>query len=175
MDKDLDRCFAMAAEMQSSVDENGLGRPSRQHDVEPLTLFDALVTDDVLREATRALFEDGHFAQSVRQGFVCLDNAVRNRTGSDRTGSSLMNWAFSADNPRLKLNLAQSMSDRDEQRGYMQLYAGAMLGVRNPRTHEASITDDVDSAIELLVLANHLMRRLGSARLSCPKASDAVG
>ena len=146
------------------ADEHGVGRLAREVG-DRLALFDALVTQGDLRAATRSLFKDGHYAESVRQGFVCLDNAVRTKAASDLTGDKLMRWAFSANNPRLKLNRVRSVSEHDEQRGYMELYAGAMTGIRNPRAHEVAIKDDTETTIELLALANHLMRRLDAATL----------
>ena len=74
-----------------------------------------------------------------------------------------MRTAFSANSPILLLNSSLSKSDRNEQLGYMDLYAGAMTGVRNPRAHEHDMEDDPQMALELLVLANHLIRKLKSA------------
>ena len=160
LDEDLNRWFTTAINIQTSIDASGLGtRTDHDH----LALFDALVTHGKLRKATRKLFKDGHFTESVRQGFICLDNAVQSRTSSDRTGNRLMRWAFSADNPRLKLNCLKSGSDRNEQRGYMEIFAGVMTGIRNPRAHDADMADDAKTAVELLSLANHLMRRLDTS------------
>ena len=74
-----------------------------------------------------------------------------------------MRKAFSADDPTLRLNKLQSQSDKDEQRGYMELYAGSMMGIRNPRAHEHELEDSPEEALEMLIFANHLMRKLRSA------------
>ena len=135
------------------------------HDTtEELGLFDSLVTERALRHTSRKLFADGHYAIAVEKAFVCLDNMVKAKSGlTAKDGADLMRAAFSANSPRLYLNSFQSESDRNEQRGYMDLYAGAMTGVRNPRAHEHDMEDDPQMALELLVLANHLIRRLNSA------------
>ena len=135
------------------------------HDTtEELGLFDSLVTDRSLRHTCRKLFADGHYAIAVEKAFVCLDNMVKAKSGfTAKDGADLMRAAFSASSPRLYLNSFQSESDRNEQRGYMDLYAGAMTGVRNPRAHEYDMKDDPQIALELLVLANHLIRKLKSA------------
>ena len=85
-----------------------------------------------------------------------------------------MRTAFSAKSPILLLNSFLSQSDRNEQLGYMDLYAGAMTGVRNPRAHEHDMEDDPQVALELLVIANHLMRKLnGSTKDDSPTGTSA--
>ena len=158
--------LTFARGLQKTATEAGLGPKQRRAD-EPISLFDALITHSDLRSATRTLFSTGHYADAVRRGFICLDNAVRDKSGvSSKTGDSLMRTAFSANKPLLRLNDFLTDSDRNEQHGYMDLYAGSMRGIRNPRAHEAKVKDDCETALELLTLANHLMRRLDCAVVS---------
>lgn len=77
-----------------------------------------------------------------------------------------MREAFSANSPTLKLNKFVSASEKDEQRGYMDIFAGTMIGIRNPRAHEHELDDEPEVALEILVLANHLMRKLNNSTLS---------
>ncbi len=131
--------------------------------------FDLLIEDMKLRSASRQLFSDGHYARAVEEAFKCLDNTVKMKSGIDaKTGAALMHDAFSAKNPTLKLNKLQSQSDKDEQRGYMDLYAGSMTGIRNPRAHEHELEDSPEEALEMLIFANHLMRKLRSAAKRLP-------
>ena len=58
-----------------------------------------------------------------------------------------------------------SDSERDEQRGYMELFAGAVTGIRNPRGHEVDVTDDPGAALDYLGLASLLLRKLDSCGL----------
>ena len=123
--------------------------------------FDELVTNELIRQASGALFRNGHYARAVEEAFKCLNNAVKDKSGrSSANGAGLMKTVFSANSPVLKLNALQSQSERDEQLGYMEIYAGSMTGIRNPRAHEHKLVDSPDEALELLVLANHLMRKL---------------
>ena len=127
-------------------------------------LFDELVTSDLLKQSSAALFGDGYYTRAVEEAFKCLNNAVKDKSGSaDRDGARLMRTVFSANSPLLQLNPLQSQSDRDEQAGYMDIFAGAMTGIRNPRVHEHRLVDAPEVALELLVLANHLMRKLDAA------------
>jgi uncharacterized protein (TIGR02391 family) len=123
--------------------------------------FDELVTNDLILQVSGTLFRDGHYARAVEEAFKCLNNAVRDKSGHANTdGAGLMKSVFSANSPILKLNAFQSKSDNDEQLGYMEIFAGSMTGIRNPRAHEHRLVDSPDVALELLVLANHLMRKL---------------
>jgi uncharacterized protein (TIGR02391 family) len=53
----------------------------------------------------------------------------------------------------------QSQSDKDEQQGYMQIFAGAMTGIRNPKAH-ANLNPDQRKTLHLISLASLLMYRL---------------
>ncbi len=135
--------------------------------------FEELVTDNQLQQTSGPLFRDRHFARAVEEAFKCLNNAVKDKSGLvDRDGSDLMRAAFSANSPVLKLSESDSISARDEQRGYMDIFAGSMTGIRNPRAHDHELVDEPDAALELLVLANHLMRKLNAATQSQPQTTD---
>ena len=134
--------------------------------------FGELVTDSQLQRISGPLFRGSHFARAVEEAFKCLNNAVKEKSGlADRDGSALMQAAFSAHSPILRLNDLESVSDRDEQRGYMDIFAGSMTGIRNPRAHDPELIDEPDVALELLVLANHLMRKLNASTKGEPSAA----
>ena len=134
--------------------------------VPSLDCFEELVTNNLIRESSSSLFRDGHYARAVEEAFKCLNSAVRTKSGvNDKDGADLMRAAFSANSPVLSLNAFQSLSDRNEQRGYMDIYAGVMTGIRNPRAHEPGLLDDPEVALEMLIVANHLMRKLESSTL----------
>lgn len=132
--------------------------------------FDEMVTDEQLRQVSGQLFLDTHYARAVEEAFKCLNNAVKDKSGlADRDGAALMRAAFSANTPVLKFGDSGSNSARDEQQGYMEIFAGSMTGIRNPRAHDHELTDEPEVALELLVLANHLMRKLSAATKNEPE------
>ena len=163
------RLGAIGRAIQEEANNLGLGNPHRaardQHTWSFVERYDANVSNGALREATRALFVNGHYAQAVGEGFKCLNNLVKAKSGlQSADGDSLMRTVFSPVKPILRLNSLESSSERDEQKGYMDIYAGVMTGVRNPRAHQHELGDDPETAIELLTVANHLARKLNSAR-----------
>ena len=165
--------LGVAKNIQGEADAAGVSRPRPMSNHGPATdrslldQFDELVTDSILRTASRKLFADGHYTQAIEAAFKTLNNAVKVKSGLTAAGGdSLMRQAFSANKPKLRFSELQTISESDEQRGYMELYAGAMTGIRNPRAHEHDSEDDPRVALELLTFANHLMRKLDTARKS---------
>ena len=128
--------------------------------------FDAVVTDVDLRAATRTLYRQGHFARAVEEAFKFLNNAVKGRANdANRDGQDLMLHVFDLQGPALRLSRLRSQSERDQQAGYRFIFAGVMTGIRNPRAHDHALVDEPNVALEMLVLANHLMRLVaGSTR-----------
>ena len=176
-DRSQVRRFAtVAGDLLRSINEAGyeLRRFERAGETLPrVDLFDELVTSEPLREASGSLFRDGHYARAVEEAFKCLNNAVREKSGlTSQDGAALMRSAFSANNPVLHLNGFQTQSERDEQLGYMDIYAGAMTGIRNPRAHDHQLVDSPEAALEMIVLANHLMRKLDAATLPLDSGSS---
>ena len=137
-------------------------KPRISIEVEEKTdIYDLVITDNGLRKYTRKLFIDGHHARAVEEGYKYLCNLVKKRSeiiGED--GASLMKRALTPNKPILALNALSSRSEKDEQLGYMEIYAGCMTGIRNPRAHEHEWEDSESRAIQLLTLANHLVEKI---------------
>ena len=74
-----------------------------------------------------------------------------------------MRHAFSEKTPVLKITAMESESERNEHNGYRDIFAGSMTGIRNPRAHEHELADRPEIALELLVLANHLICKIDNA------------
>ncbi|MFN8470698.1 MAG: TIGR02391 family protein [Anaerolineae bacterium] len=145
----------------------GLEDPSRLNQQQELSL-ESIVRDRDLYKIVSKLFADGHHARSVEEAFKYLNNLVKRKAQLDEPldGSALMKQAFSAKNPVLKLNEGASTSEQSEQTGYMEILSGCMIGIRNPRAHEHDWEDPEDRAIQLLMLANHLVERVKQATKS---------
>lgn len=125
--------------------------------------FDQLITDKFLRKTVGKLYRDGHHARAVEEAYKFIDNLVKQTAKPGDiglTGSKLMTTVFSSNAPLLKINAGESASERDEQVGYMQIFSGCMTGVRNPRAHECDWEDSEERALQLLILANHLVERI---------------
>lgn len=111
----------------------------------------------------RPRFEKRLYGDAIEACFKEVNSAVKrlyvDATGQEVDGAALMNNAFSPNNPVIRLTGMDTQSERDEQQGYMQIYAGAMTGIRNPKAH-SNINPDSRNTLHLIALASLLMHKL---------------
>ena len=92
-----------------------------------------------------------------------LNALVKLRSGrDDLDGATLMQQVFGGKAPTLRFNDLADESDRSEQQGFMHLFAGAMLGFRNPRAHKI-IQDHPERALEYIAFISLLAKLLDEA------------
>lgn len=128
--------------------------------------FDPRNIHPLLPQIVRRLFDDGHYSQATFEAFKFVDKEVARLSGATESGFKLMMLAFSEASPLVKLTPCSSVSERDEQKGYQFLFAGSMMGIRNPRGHEHSVQESPDECLDHLSLASLLLRRIEAAGFS---------
>jgi uncharacterized protein (TIGR02391 family) len=113
-------------------------------------------------EVSMKKFENGHYADAVESGFKainkCVKDIVKSKTGNEMDGVSLMREAFGSKHIII-LDDLESESGRNIQDGYMQIFAGAMQGIRNPKAHD-NIDIHKERAMHQIILASLLMYKL---------------
>jgi uncharacterized protein (TIGR02391 family) len=139
-----------------------LGREGNQTD-RVVRAYRDLDLHPVIGEAANRLYLDGHYASAIEDAVKALNNLVRLRSGKLLDGSDLMKTVFSPRNPILGFNDLEDQSDRDEQEGFMMMFAGAVAGLRNPRAHKL-IKDDPEQALEFIAFVSLLAKLLGGAK-----------
>ena len=121
-----------------------------------------------IREVSLQKFKDGHFADAVETAFKAVNIRVKEHykkvKGEEKDGASLMKSAFSPGNPVIVLDDLSTDSGKNIQQGYMEIFAGSMTGIRNPKAHEI-VSIDSTRAIHFLFLASLEMNRLDDARI----------
>lgn len=128
------------------------------------TTYARSVVEPEIVDVSRDLFASGHYTLAVNQAFLAIDKFVAHKSGLNQSGTVLMDQAFSSKEPRLAWSERKEKSEIDEHRGYHQIYVGAMLGIRNPTAHEFGWIDDPEHALELLMIAQHLLRKAKLAK-----------
>ena len=108
-------------------------------------------------------FNDGHYADAVEAAFKEINTRVkkiyRDRTSVEKDGAKLMQAAFSVQNPIIKLGDISTETGANIQQGYMEMFVGAMIGIRNPQAHN-NLLISKDKAIRKLHFASMLMYKI---------------
>lgn len=116
-----------------------------------------------IQRAAGKLYEDGHYANAIEDAVKALNELVRLRSGlDDKDGNSLMEYVFNPSRPVLKFNNLADQSDKDEQKGFMMMFSGAVAGLRNPRAHKI-IKDDPERALEFIAYISLLAKLVDEA------------
>jgi uncharacterized protein (TIGR02391 family) len=127
--------------------------------------FNDLDTD--IRRVSEKLFKEGHYADSILAAFKELNDQVKQEylkhRGEELDGADLMRKAFSPNNPVFAFANQSTESGKKTQQGFMELFAGSMIGIRNPHAHE-NLSLDPDGAKHLLYLASLLMKKFKTAQ-----------
>lgn len=114
----------------------------------------------VIREVAQPRFASKQYADAVEAALKEINEVIKfeykKRTGSEEDGTPLMRKAF-GQNPVIKLNDLSTESKKNIQEGYMNIFAGTMIGIRNPKAHSNLTIDEIDSW-EKIMLASHLMK-----------------
>ena len=116
-----------------------------------------------IAEVSKDRMEDGYYSDAVEAACKKLNSTVRDivkaKTGEESDGASLMLKAFSPANPIIRLAPDTTVSGQDTQKGYMQIFAGVMTGIRNPKAHENE-TISKEDALRKLVMISLLMYKI---------------
>ena len=124
-----------------------------------LRAYEGLELHPEIARAASKRYQDGNYADAVEAAVKALNGLVRLRSGSDLDGTKLMEAVFSPNNPVLKFNASADQSDKDEQKGFMMMFSGAVAGLRNPRAHKF-IQDDPERALEFIAYISLLAKLL---------------
>jgi uncharacterized protein (TIGR02391 family) len=135
-----------------------LGDAGRTSTGKTLKAYEGLELHPAIERAAGRLFRDGHYANAVEDAVKALNALVRMNSGvDDKDGTALMEGVFGARNPVLKFNQLSDTSEIDEQRGFMMMFSGAVVGLRNPRAHKI-IKDDPEMALEFIAFVSLLAK-----------------
>ena len=116
-----------------------------------------------IKVLARPRFDAGFFGDAVESSFKEVNDTVKRiyceSEQREADGANLMTSAFSLSNPVIRLTALKTETDRNIQQGYMQIFAGAMTGIRNPKAH-GNLNPDARKALHLISLASLLMCRI---------------
>lgn len=119
-----------------------------------------------IRLSSEAIFSDGHYTPAVLQGFIAINERVKEHVRSKglepSDGTALMRQALGTDRSTIRIPSPSIDSEDEIQEGYQHIFAGSMLAIRDPKAH-ASFRISKEQAAHLIFLASHLMFKLDEA------------
>lgn len=122
--------------------------------------FDERNIHQKLPAKVRNLFDDSHYGEATFMAFKFVDKEIQRLSGANESGFKLMMNALNDSSPLVQLTPCRTTTEKDEQKGFMFLFAGSVLAIRNPRGHEVDVGDSPDRCLDHLSLASLLLRRL---------------
>lgn len=122
-----------------------------------------------IASVSKKLFDDGHYANAAEDAFIEINARVKKlfvivnpTTSKVLDGYAAMNTVFSDHNPLIEFCDRSTETGSNIQRGFMQMLAGAMSALRNPKAH-VNITITKDDAMRRLMFASMLMYKIDEA------------
>lgn len=121
-----------------------------------------LIHPKIANSAKEAFF-NGLFSEAVRSACIELNDIIKEEykkvSGNELDGSKLMQRVFSVSNPEFKLSEdIQTENGKNIQQGYMEMFVGVMIGVRNPKAHKNIKISAID-ALEKIIIVSHLLKK----------------
>lgn len=145
-------------------------QPEEVDDAGPLSLADLL--HPVIQKSSLQQFLDGHLREAVLNSVIAVFALIRDRTGLEDDGDSLIGKAFSLEKPFLILRDLATESGKNDQKGFIQIFKGAYQGIRNPNAHSLEHDLTEHKAAQYLVFASLLARRVDEAKANQVKRAD---
>ena len=116
-----------------------------------------------LWSAVVSVYEAGNYSHAILEAVHHLSSILRERAGVDGDGASLVGQALGGDSPRLRVNLLQTDTERNVQKGLEQILRGIYLAIRNPRSHEQT-TDTKQTADAIITFLDYLLDLLNASQ-----------
>lgn len=143
--------------------------PDVQRNVERLALAGEKVRPEVgfedmlhpvIERSSAQHFRDGNLRNAVLDGVTAVYDMIRARTKLDLDGAALAGQAFGIDNGKLVFSELETESGQNDQKGFLQIYQGVYMGIRNVKAHSLNHDLDARKAAQYLVMLSLLARRV---------------
>jgi len=115
---------------------------------------------EVMKYCQAELLQDNYF-HAVFEATKGLAQRIRDLSGIQADGATLVDRVFSIERPVLAINSLQTETERSEHKGFASLLKGCFAAIRNPLAHEPKILwQGEDDAADYLSLISLLHRKL---------------
>lgn len=123
-----------------------------------------------IAQVSKKLYFDGSYANAACDAFIEVNDRVKRLFQTIKPGEKVpdgdaaMKTVFSSNAPLIEFCDRSTDSGTNTQKGFMEMLAGAMSALRNPKAH-ANIQIGRDDAMRRLIFASMLMYKIDEAVL----------
>lgn len=123
----------------------------------------------LIQKSSKKLFEDGHFANAAEDAFIEINDRTKKLFSIVKPndpvpdGEAAMTTVFSSNNPLVEFCDRRTTTGQNRQKGYMQMLAGAMSALRNPKAHSNREQLTAEESYRRLATASMLMYAIDDA------------
>lgn len=117
----------------------------------------------VVRKHAYQQFREGYLRDAVLNAIIAVFDLIRERTGQSIDGQRLITETFSLERPQLVFSEITTESGRNDQKGFLDIFKGAFIGIRNTKAHSLHHDLDKTKAAQYLIFASLLARRVSDA------------
>ena len=123
----------------------------------------------MIQKSSKRLYMDGHYANAAEDAFIEINDRVKKLFAIVKPGSkvpdgeSAMTTVFSTNSPLVSFCDQSTETGFNKQKGYMQMLAGAMSALRNPKAHSNSEIITAEESYRRLATASMLMYAIDEA------------
>ena len=118
-----------------------------------------------LWEAINKNYDNESYSSAILDAMHLLTETIRNKTGLEGDGSSLIGQAFGGENPKIQLNNLQTESEKNIQKGIQELLRGLYTTIRNPRSHD-KYNDTKEEADSIIYFIGYLLRIIDRSKVN---------
>lgn len=123
-------------------------------------LFDSANLHHEVIKNSRSLFISNHLSQAIFESLKTLESEIARISEVDSFGYNLITHAFNQNDPKIKLNNINNITEKDEQDGFRFIFVGVMKGIRNPIAHQNVEMSDPDIALKYLCMISLLFEKI---------------
>ncbi|MDD3267834.1 MAG: TIGR02391 family protein [Syntrophomonadaceae bacterium] len=108
-------------------------------------------------------YQSENYSGAILDAMHLLTETIRNKTGLEGDGASLVGQAFGGDNPKIQINKLQTESEKNIQKGIQEILKGLYIAVRNPRSHD-KLNDTKEDSNSIIYFINYLLNLIDKSK-----------
>ncbi|HDR8179119.1 TIGR02391 family protein [Bacillus cereus] len=118
-----------------------------------------------LWEVIEKNYQNESYSSAILDAMHLLTETIRNKTGLEGDGSSLIGQAFGGENPKIQLNKLQTESEKNVQKGMQEILRGLYTAIRNPRSHD-KYSDSKKEADSIIYFIGYLLGMINKSKVN---------